>query len=199
MKTSKAPLAVAGLISVPLFFAALMASSLALDEPHVVGNKQFPSTGSTEAKVWLAALIAPAIMIAAGLLGMLLRRFGVYLVCAVGIAACLVLPHLSSRWIPGHEERFPIGIDFIPDSDPSNLSSRGEWEASAQKTIESITHWTLGLAIGAIVVALVLEARRRRGSTAVLVPPPPPSLTGEPEVAPYVGREPGRRGLGFWR
>ncbi|HEY1367030.1 MAG TPA: hypothetical protein VGF23_07955 [Gaiellaceae bacterium] len=184
MKASKAPLAVAGLISVPLYFAALMASSLALDKPHVVGNKEFPSTGATEAKVWLAALIAPAILLAAGALGLLLRQYGVYLVSVVGIAVCLVLPHLSSRWIAGHEERFPIGIDFIPDNDPSNLSSRGEWEKAAQSTVESITHWTLALAIGAIVVALVLELRRRRGSTPMTVPPPPPAVTGEGEVAP---------------
>jgi len=189
VKASKAPLAVAGLISVPLYFAALMASSLALDEPHVVGKKEFPSTGATEAKVWLAALIAPAIMVAAGLVGILLRRFGIYLVSAVGIAVCLVLPHLSSSWIAGHEERFPQGIDFIPDNSTSNLSSRGEWEAAAQKTVESITHWTLGLAIGAVVVALILEWRRRRGET-LPVPPPPPAVTGEAETAPVVSPQP---------
>jgi hypothetical protein len=196
VKASKAPLAVAGLISVPLYFAALMASSLALDKPHVVGKKEFPSTAATEAKVWAAALIAPAVIMAAGLLGMLLRRFAIYLVSAVGIAVCLVLPHLSSGWIAGHEERFPEGIDFIPDSSTSNLSNRGEWEAAAQKTIESITHWTLGLAIGAAVVALIVGWRRSRSAT-MLLPPPPPAITGEPEVAPVVGRRPGRRG--FWR
>jgi hypothetical protein len=187
VKSSKAALAVAGLISVPLYFAALMASSLALDEPHVVGKKEFPSTGATEAKVWLAALIAPAILLAAGALGTLLRRYGVYLVSAVGIAVCLLLPHLSSGWIAGHEERFPLGIDFIPDKDPSNLSNRGEWEKAAQSTVDSITHWTLGLAIGAIVVALVLDVRRRRGSASIMVPAPPGAVTGEPEVAPSVG------------
>jgi hypothetical protein len=109
---------------------------------------------------------------------------------------CLVLPHLSSGWIAGHEERFPEGIDFIPDSSTSNLSNRGEWEAAAQKTIESITHWTLGLAIGAAVVALIVGWRRSRSAT-MLLPPPPPAITGEPEVAPVVGRRPGRRG--FWR
>jgi hypothetical protein len=194
VRASKASLAVAGLIAVPLYFAALMASSLALDKPHVVGNKEFPSTGGTEAKVWLAALIAPAVMMAAGLLGMPLRRFGVYLVSAVGIAACLVLPHLSSGWIAGHEERFPIGIDFIPDNDPSNLSNRGEWEAAAQKTIESITHWTLGLAIGAVVVALFVEWRRGRADK-MPVPPPPSTVTGEAEMAPVVTRRPVRSGF----
>ena len=73
---SKAALAVASLISVPLYFAALMASSLALDRPHIVGNKQLPGTNATEAKIWLAALIAPAIMLAAGTVGLALRRYG---------------------------------------------------------------------------------------------------------------------------
>jgi len=45
---SKAPIAVAGLIAVPLYFAALMASSLALDKPHGIGKHIGPGSGGTE-------------------------------------------------------------------------------------------------------------------------------------------------------
>ena len=81
-------------------------------------------------------------------------------------------------------ERYPQGIDFVRDSDPSNLSSRGEWEHAAQSTVTSITHWTLGLAIGAIVVAVLLELRRRTGRDAIVVEPPPDAPGGTPLVAP---------------
>jgi LPXTG-motif cell wall-anchored protein len=179
---TNAPLAVAGLIAVPLYFAALMASSLALDMPQLVGSQELPSTGSTEGKIWLAALIAPGILIAAGLVGMLLRRLGVYLPAAAGIAVCLVMPGLSQPWVARHTARFPIGIDFVKDTDPSNLSTRGEWERTAQETVTSITHWTLGLSIGVVVVALLLEWRRRRGRDAIVVEPPPPASGGTPQI-----------------
>lgn len=177
---SKAALAVAGLIAVPIYFAALMASSLALDKPHVVGRHQSPGTGATEAKVWLAALIAPAIVLAAGLVGLALKRHGIYLAAAAGVVLCVLLPGMSHGWIARHERRFPLGVDFIPDSNASNLSSRGEWEHAAQETVTSITHWTLGLSIGVIVIGALLEVRRRRGRDAIRVPPPPAVVTGQP-------------------
>src|SRR5207237_6633145 len=121
---SKAPLAVAALIAVPVYFAGLMASSLALDRPHVVGRHESPGTGGTEAKVWLAALIAPAIVMAAGAVGLLLRRHGIYLAALAGIVVCTLLPGLSHGWIGRHERRFPIGVDFIPDGSASNPSGR---------------------------------------------------------------------------
>lgn len=172
---TKAPLAVAALIAVPLYFAALMASSMRLDAPRLVGHKQFPAAAGTEGKIWAAALIAPAILLAAGLVGLLLRRFGIYLAAAAGIVVCLVLPRLSQSWVAGHIARFPYGIDFIKDSSVSNLASRGDWEHAAQDTIASITHWTLGLCIGVVVVGALVELRRRRGA---------PNLASEP--TPYV-------------
>lgn len=175
---TKAPLAVAGLIAVPLYFAALMASSLALDAPRLVGKREFPGAAGTEGKIWAAALIAPAIVLGAGLVGLLLRRFGIYLVSAAGIAVCLALPGISQGWIAGHERRFPLGIDFVKDSSPSNLSNRGDWEHAAQATIVSITHWTLGLAIGVVVIGALLELRRRRGAPEYAVEPPPLEVAG---------------------
>ena len=171
---TRAPLAVGALIAVPLYFAALMASSLALDRPHIVGKHEGPSTTPTELKVYLAALIVPGIVLLAGIAGLALKRQGVYLPAAAGIVCCLLLPGISHGWIGRHERRFPLGMDFLKDSNPSNLSSRGEWEHAAQATVTSITHWTLGLAIGAIVVSALLEIRRRTGRDAVIVPPPPP-------------------------
>ncbi|MHB8469158.1 MAG: hypothetical protein ACYDCH_05315 [Gaiellaceae bacterium] len=198
---SKAALGLAGLLSLPLYLASLMAASLALDKPRLVGVKEFPSSSSTEAKIWAVALIAPAIVLVAGLLTLPLRRAGLYVTALVGIAVCLVLPHLSHGWIDRHVRRFPLGLDFVKDSSPSNLSTKGEWEKAAQETVASITHWTLALAIGAIVIGVLLEVRRRRGSDAMIVGPPPAAITGEPEAVPVVeladselarGNRPGR-------
>jgi hypothetical protein len=171
--TSRAPLAVAALIAAPVFFACLLASSLAIDRPRVVHGHEFAGTNATEAKVWLAALIGPAIILGVGVAALWLRRHGVYLAAVAGIVVCLVLPGVSNGWIARHTERFPLGIDFVPDADSSNYIARGEWEHEAQNTITSITHWTLGLAIGAIVLAALLEVRRRRDREVLLIGPPP--------------------------
>jgi len=181
---TKAPLAIAGLVGVPLYFAALMASSLALDKPRIVGHEEFPSTAGLEAKIWLAALVAPGILLAAGLVGMFVGRLGVYISAVVGIVACLLLPGISQPWVARHTARFPLGVDFVKDNDPSNIVTRGAWEKSAQATIVSITHWTLGVCIGVVVVGVLLEVRRRRGG--VVAEFPPVAITGEPEASPVV-------------
>ena len=186
---TKSSLALAALLAVPLYFAALLASSLALDKPRLVGTHEQAASSGGEAKVWLAALIVPAIVLAVGIAALPLRRFGVFVSAAAGIVLCLVLPSVSDGWVGRHTRRFPIGVDFIKDSDPSNLSSRGEWERAAQDTIASITHWTLVVAVGAIVVALLLELRRRSGREAIVTGPPPAPITGEGEVSPSVELE----------
>lgn len=132
----------------------------------------------------MAALIAPGILLAAGTVGLFLGRHGLYLPAVAGVVVCLVLPGISKGWIARREARFPQGIDFVRDSDPSNLSSQGEWEHAAQSTVTSISHWTLGLAIGAIVVASLLELRRRTGRDAIVVEPPPETSGGAPVAAP---------------
>jgi len=182
---TRAPLAVGGLIAVPLYFAALMASSLALDRPHVVGKHEGPSTTPTEVKVYLAALIVPGIVLIGGIAGLALKRRGIYVPAVAGIVCCLVLPGISNGWLARHERRFPLGMDFLKDSDPSNLSSRGEWEHIAQATVTSITHWTLGLAIGTIVVGVLLEIRRRTGRDAIRIEPPPGDFDtgGAPQIS----------------
>ena len=181
---TKAPLAVAGLIAVPVFFACLLASSLAIDRPRIVRGQELPGTSGTEAKVWLAALIGPAIIMAVGVAALALRRYGVYAAAAAGIVVSLVLPGVSNGWIARHSARFPLGIDFVKDSDPSNYLNRGEWEQSAQHTITSITDWTLGLCIGAIAAAALLELRRRRSVPPLTAEPGPLDLVtgGAPQV-----------------
>jgi hypothetical protein len=181
---SRASLALAALLSLPLYLAALLASSLALDRPRLVGVHEHPPASGTEAKVWVAALIVPAILLAVGAVALLVRRHGLYLSALAGAALCFAIPPLAHGWIGRHERRFPLGMDFVKDSSPSNLSSRGDWEHAAYDTIVSITHWTLVLAVGAIVVGVVLEIRRRRGSDAIAVPPPPLETVtgGAPEV-----------------
>ncbi|HSX22760.1 MAG TPA: hypothetical protein VLE97_08325, partial [Gaiellaceae bacterium] len=116
-------------------------------------------------------LIAPGIMVAVGTAALALRRNGVYASALAGIALCLALPPISHGWIARHTARFPLGMDFLRDADPSNLSSKGEWEAAAQSTVSSVTHWTLALAIGAIVIAVILEIRRRTGRNAIRTDP----------------------------
>jgi len=182
---SKASLALAGLLAVPLYFAALMASSLAIDRPRGSGVHQLPPNATTEAKVWAAALIVPGILVAVGVAALPLRRHGIFASALAGIALCLALPPISHGWIARHAARFPQGMDFLRDSDPSNLSSHGEWEEAAQSTVSSITHWTLGLAIGAIVVGVLLEIRRRTGRDAIRTEPSPLDPTGgAPQVTP---------------
>lgn len=182
LSRSRAPLAVGALIAVPLYFATLMATSLALDRPHVVRGHPGPSSTGTELTIYSAALIAPAILVAAGAAGMLVRRVGVSLPAIAGIVYCLVLPGVSAGWIARHERRFPLGVDFIKDNSPSNLSNRGEWEHAAQATVTSMCHWTTGLAAGAIVVAVLLEIRRYRGRDAIVVGPPPDTSGGAPQI-----------------
>jgi hypothetical protein len=184
---TKAPLIVGGLIGFPLYFAALLASSLKLDAPRIVRHHEVPASAALEGKIWAAALIAPAILVGVGLVCLLLRRWGIYPVAVVGIVVCLVLPGISHRWIAGHTARFPLGVDLVKDSDPSNLASRGEWEKSAQTTIVSITHWTLGLCIGVFVIGALVEWRRRRGAVPIGVTPA--AVTGEPEMSPVLDLE----------
>ena len=206
---SKAPIGVAGLLSFPLFLATLMAASLAIDTPrrvqwrgpHGIIEVDHPSPGSTEAKIWLLALVPSAILLLVALGAMLWRRGGVYVVSAAAIVLALGLPHRLDRWTKHHTARFPHGIDLIPDGSNSNLASRGEWEASARDTVLSLTHWTIGIALGAALVVVALALRRRLAPRTGAGGPPLPVVTGGPEISPVLEAELGRsqivrRGLG---
>jgi hypothetical protein len=204
---SKAPLALAGLLSITLYFAGLMASSLAIDKPRTFERMRHgkvvlhyeQSSNATEAKIWLAALIPVGILFAVALLATLWRRGGLYVVSGAAIAMSLLLPHDLDTWTARHTRRFPPGIDLIKDSSVSNLASRGEWEQNARDTVISLAHWTIGIAIAAAVILTGLTLLRRLRPRQAFIAAPPPVVTGEPEVSPVVATEPdagvGRRGL----
>ena len=192
---SKGPLGLAGLLSITLYFAALMASSLAVDEPRVFHRLRHgkvrlhyeQSSNATEAKIWLLALIPAGILLAVAILATLWRRGGLYVVSGASIAISLLLPHRLDAWTARHTQRFPLGVDLIPDKDPSSLAAQGEWEQNARDTVISLTHWTIGIAIGAVVIVLGLALLRRLRPRQAFIAAPPPVVTGEPEVSPVLG------------
>jgi hypothetical protein len=194
---SKAPLALAGLLSITLFFAALMASSLAIDKPRVFERMRHgkvvlhyeQSSNATEARIWLAALIPVGVLFAVALLATLWRRGGLYVVSGAAIAISLLLPHDLDTWTARHTRRFTLGVDLISDKDTSNLASRGEWEQNARDTVISLTHWTIGIAIGAAAIMAGLALLRRLSPRQAFIAAPPPAVTGEPEVSPVVALE----------
>ena len=158
------------------------------------------SSNATEARIWLLALIPVGILLAVAILAMLWRRGGLYVVSGAAIVLSLLLPHRLDAWTARHTQRFPLGVDLIADSNVSNLASRGEWEQNARDTVISLTHWTIGIAIGAVVIVVGLALLRRLRPRQAFIAAPPPVVTGEPEVSPVLGVVEGesrlvRRGL----
>jgi hypothetical protein len=180
----RAPLAVAALLSFPIFIASLMASSLALEKPVVlrwthagkVITRYQDASNATELRIWLFALIPPLLVLAAGVLAMWLPR-GVYLAALVAIAGALVLPLRIDTWVRHHTTRFPDGIDLLREDDTSNLLSPGQWEGSARHVVYNLQRWTLALGLAVILIAALVELRRRRGTPPP--PPPPPAIAGD--------------------
>jgi hypothetical protein len=192
---SKAPLGLAALLSITLFFAGLMASSLAVDKPRVLhrlrhGNVVVhyeQSSNATEAKIWLLALIPVGILLAVAILATLWRRGGLYVVSGAAIAISLLLPYRLDAWTARHTRRFPLGVDLISDKDPSSLAAKGEWEQNARDTVISLAHWTIGIALGAAAIVAGLALLRRLRPRQAFIAAPPAAVTGEPEVSPVLG------------
>jgi hypothetical protein len=204
-----APVAVAGIVAFPLFFASLLAVSLAIERPHrfqwrgesgrLIEVDHAPTSGQ-EAKIWALALVLPALLVVVGVLASFWPRGGIYVVSVAGIALAVALPHRLDRWSAHHASRFPFGMDLIPDSNPSSTLAKGEWEQSAKETVLSLTHYAIGIAVAAALVTALLALRRRYARQPAPVPAPPPVVTGEPEVSPVLGPVEGesrlvRRGL----
>jgi hypothetical protein len=195
--TSKAPFAVAGVLALPLFFVALMAFTLKVDKPsHQVTKKGAVVLGDptkgTVATIYLLAFAVAAALLLVGVLARLLRSRLAVIVPAVAAIVLTVLLFLPlNTWAAAHTKRYPLGVDNIPDGTPAhpvytNLVNRGFWEQTAKTTAHQIGFVTVGLALAAIVICVLLEVRRRRGRDGMVVEPPPleldtggaPPLTG---------------------
>jgi hypothetical protein len=177
----KAPLAVAGILALPLFFVGLMAFSLKLDKP----SQQVTSAGKvvlgdptkgTVGTIYLAAFAVAIAVVLAGVLAMLLRsRLAGIVPAAAAIVATIVLVVPLGPWATQHTKRYPLGIDNIGKG-ATDLYLPGEWEANAKTTARQIGFVTIGIAIAAIALTIVLDVRRRRGRDGMMVEPPPIEL-----------------------
>ena len=182
-RAPKAPLSVAGILATPLFFAALMAFSLTLDEPTVhVSASGAEVLGdpakSTVGLIYLASFGVCALVVLAGIVGSFVPApVGVYVAALVAIGTSIVIRLPLDSWEVEHTARYPQGVDLIPKSDPGDLFLRGEWEENARRTAEQLGFWTIAMAIAAMTIATAIEVRRRRGVASPPVPPPPPGAT----------------------
>src|SRR5438093_5251761 len=184
-KAPKAPLAVAAILAMPLFFTALMAVSLAVEKPtvaHVVRRgvtvaKLGEPSGATEATIWTLAIVAPLTVVAVGAGATLIGRPGVIVSALAAIAATIVFLVPLGTWTARHTARYPDGVDLIRQSSTSDVYLRGEWEGTARRTARQLGIVTIvlgGIAIGAYAL---LEVRRRRGVVPPVPPPPPEVVT----------------------
>ena len=166
---SRSPLAIASFIAIPLFFSSLMASTLALEKPRVIqwtsaGHLRtvyFDPTTATEMRIWLWALVPPAVLIATGWIATRLP-YGFYVSCVAAIVIAVAVVHKLNIWTVHHTLRFPLGVDLIPPSDPaSNQFDPGQWELEARATALSLEHWTIGLALISMLAVGGLAVKRR--------------------------------------
>jgi hypothetical protein len=166
---SRAPLAIAAFIAIPLFFSSLMSSSLALEKPlkyeWMRGDKLLttwhdPTSGNVAA-VWLWALVPPLVLVVIGLVATRLP-LGFYVPCVAAIVIAMGVVHKTATWERHHTSRYPVGVDLIPPSNPaSDKFDRGQWEHMARDTALSLEHWTIGLALVCAAVMAALWIRRR--------------------------------------
>jgi hypothetical protein len=184
---SKTPVAVAGILALPLFFVGLMAFSLKVDKPShqrtasgklVLGDP----TKATIGTIYLLALAVALAVVLVGILAVLLRsRLAPIVPAVAGIVAAVLLIVPLGGWAAGHTNRYPYGTDNIPDGtvakpNPTNLILRGEWEANAKTTAEEIGFVVIGIGLAAIVLTVGLDVRRRRGIRSAPVGALPPEL-----------------------
>jgi hypothetical protein len=165
----KAPFALAGFLALPLFFASLMATSLAIEKPKVfewtrhgrLFHTFHDPVPSNEAKIWVLSFAAPLLLVAIGWAASFLR-YGIYVSCAAAVAEGLALTVRLGTWQAHHTSRFPFGEDNYPDSSTSSLVDRGQWEHQAATTVHSLVGYTIALSLVASAIALFLALRRRR-------------------------------------
>jgi len=170
LPATRAPLGLAGFLALPIFFASLMATSLALEKPKTYAWRRangtlivryHDPTASTEAKIWLFAFVAPLLLVLVGIVASRFR-YGIYVVCIAAIVDALALTIRLGRWERHHTARYPFGEDLYPDSSTSSLIDRGQWEHEAAGTVHSLVGYTIGLALAAAAIAVFVAWRRRR-------------------------------------
>jgi hypothetical protein len=153
-----------------VLFASLMAVSLAIEKPRVVEWSRpgghlarifHDPTTSNEVRIWLLAVVAPLLLVAAGWVASYFP-YGVYLTCVAAVVDALAVTLRLNRWELHHTARFPYGEDLLADQTNSSSLQRGEWEHDAAETARSLAHYTIGLAVAAAAIALFLALRRKR-------------------------------------
>lgn len=164
---SRAPLGIAAFLAIPLFFCSLMASTLAQEKAHKTQWQgchhlctvwQDPSTGNV-ARVWLWALVPSLVLVVVGFIASRIP-LGFYVSCLAAIVVAMAVVHKTATWERHHAARFPNGVDLIPKSQAfSNLWDPGEWEKDALDTALSLQHWTIGIALAAMLVMGLLWLR----------------------------------------
>jgi hypothetical protein len=167
----RAPLGIAAFLAIPLFFSALMASALAQEKPvkipfychhhKVCFAWRDPSTAN-EARIWLWALLPSLLLVAVGYIASRLP-LGFYVSCVAALVLAMAVVHKTATWAHHHTLRYPVGVDLIPPSNTiSDQWSRGQWETDARGTSLSLQHWTIGIALGAMLVMALLWVREQR-------------------------------------
>jgi len=172
LSRGRAPLAIAAFLATPLFFSSLMASTLAQEKPHnftftgprchPVCTLWHPPSTTNEVYIWLWALVPSLVLV---LLGWIATRIplGFYVSCVGSIVIAMAVAHKTATWEKHHIARFPRGEDLVADhgSAFSNLWSRGEWEKDALWAALSFEHWTIGIALAAMLAMGGLWTWRR--------------------------------------
>lgn len=170
---SRAPLAIAAFLAIPLFFSTLMASALAQEKPVVhqwqgcrhglCTTWREPSMANTT-HIWLWALLPPLVLVLLGWVACRLR-LGFYVSCVAAILIAMAVVHKTATWQRHHTARFPWGVDLIPATNASsNHYDPGDWEAMARSTALSLQHWTIAVAVVAMAVMAFLWLRAQRAS-----------------------------------
>jgi hypothetical protein len=170
----RAPLGIAAFLAIPLFFCSLMASALAQDKPHKIQWHGCHSgictiwhdpTSANTARVWLWAFVPSLVLVVVGFVASRIP-LGFYVSCVAAVVIAMAVVHKTATWERHHTQRFPQGVDLIPKTvnghaSFSNLWDKGEWEHDARNTAVSLQHWTIGIALAAMLVMGLLWVRSR--------------------------------------
>lgn len=170
----RAPLGIAAFLGIPLFFCSLMASTMAQEKAHKIQWKGCHSgictvwhdpTAANVARVWLLAFVPSLVLVGVGFIASRLP-LGFYVSCVGAIVIAMGVAHDTASWARHHTQRFPFGVDLIPDRGfayaSSNHFNRGEWEKEALSTALSLQHWTIGVALAAMLVMAFLWVRAQQ-------------------------------------